>query len=163
MHTGANLQLLSEKVIEILTTGESPLEKWLDIEKNNLAELYTFHIIYGWFFIQEQELIEMSEENIKQYFVRAFLRIKRLEPSLEISNFFPLYSDRFQKFGEELSMVRNNHLSFPNYFYSRVCQYPLQNNNFSTKYRHPIWSEIELIDMFAHQINHLQNSLNKLL
>jgi len=161
MQQYTNIQILTEKVLEILTRGGSPLEKWLDLKKKNIAELYIFHIIYGWLYIQENELIGMTNENTKHYFVYSFLSLKKIMPDLEINDFFAIYSDRFKKFGAELVEQRKNQLAFPNYFYSRICQYPLMNTEFNTTFKHEIWSETELSDMFAHQINHLENNLKR--
>lgn len=161
MQQYTNIEILTEKVLEILTRGKSPLEKWLDLEKRNIAELYTFHIVYGWLFIKENKLIGMSNENTKHYFVYSFLSLNKIVPELEINDFYTIYTDRFKRFGAELSIVRENKLSFPNYFYSRICQYPLLYNEFNTTFKHEIWSKTELSDMFAHQINHLEDNLNR--
>ena len=161
MQQYSNIEILTEKVLEILTRGKSPLEKWLDLKKRNVAELYIFHIVYGWLFIKENKIIGMSNENTKYYFFYSFLTIQKTEPGIEINDFYAIFTDRFERFGVELSIVRKNQLSFPNYFYSRICQYPLLNNEFNTTFKHEIWGEIELSDMFAHQINYLEDNLKR--
>ncbi len=168
MNNKHNIESLTEQIIKVVTNGESPLEKWLDLEEKNIVELYTFHLVYCWYFIQDNKLIEMNGDNAKHYFTYSFIRLKKILPELNVENYYGIYIDRYKNFGAELKEIRKNNLTsfphFPNYFYSHVCQYPMQINVVLIEnFEHEDWPEDQLSDMFSHQINHLEANLKQLL
>ncbi len=155
---------LTKEIIRIATNKESPLEKWLDLEDENVAELYLFHFAYGWLFIQDNKIVEMKDESIQYYLSEVYVVLLQISP-LEAGLFFELFSDRFKNLARELAEFRKTQTllgTFPNYFYSRICKYPLLNNEIGNfQFQHEDWNEIELSGMFAHQINYLQDNLKQ--
>lgn len=159
---------VTSKIIRISTSKDSPLEKWIDeLENENLAELYINHFAYAWLYIQDNNLLEMNDENVKHYFVRAYQEVHKLAPNIEVDSFYEIYTDRFQNLKKELSMVRKEQFSglgyFPSYFYGRLLNYPLKSNPInSIEFKYDgHWNDTDLAGMFTHHINHLQDNLNE--
>lgn len=132
-----------DKVVKSVLTDNSPLERWLSgLKKENRTELYIFHLIYGWLFIIDHNLINDADsdkdENSVKYLTSFYsllnIKINKSKSSqykiLTNKEFLEIFLDRFLKHRTELTFVRKYQLNttpyFPNYFYSRIMIHPLE-------------------------------------
>ena len=151
-------------IVDAISIENSPLLSWIDLDEKQQAELCFFHFAYGWLFMQDYNLIEAKADKIKLYSKYCFLVMRRVYPSIDFETYFELFVDRFVKHREEISMIRGSSLNssdrFPKYLFSRILFHPLEIETieFAT-FNGTEWSTFELSDMYAHQVNYLEQKL----
>jgi hypothetical protein len=162
----------SEQIISLVSVKinleDSPILKWIDFEEEKKAELFFFHITYGWLFMQDYKLIDGNSDNIHLYAKYCYLGTLKIIPKFDFERFFELFVNRFQNHRDEISKVRNSSLNsmdrFPEYFFKQILFYPLMpvpDDNVIFEYEK--WSQMELADIYAHQVNYIERKLNKLI
>jgi hypothetical protein len=166
-----------EEVVSIITaisiSKSSPLEKWLsDLTSRNLAELYLNNFVYCWLYLVDNKLTEKGTrgvEHIALYTFTAYQSIRPIIPEMNEGPFIELFKDRLEMLKGELTNFRKTMLLakqyFPSYYFGRILEYPLENNEFYLEeyYSTDEWSSYELTNMFPHQMNFLQEYLDKYL
>jgi len=162
---------LAIELSDVLAISDNPIEQKLNnLGNRNRAELHIYNLLYGWFYIQDNNLAEMKEENAEFYFGIVYNNTLLFVPNLEAGEFFQIYLDRFQMFQEELHKVRKMQATFHPYlpikFYNRVLYYPLENKEISTYKKvenGSLTEEYDFIQLFVDYNNFLNKQIKKII
>ncbi|HQB77705.1 MAG TPA: hypothetical protein PLJ52_05115 [Tenuifilaceae bacterium] len=159
-----NPEIIVSSISVKIRIDDSPILKWIDFNEDQKAELFFFHITYGWLFMQDYKLIEGKSDNIYLYAKYCFIEMMKIIPNLDFEYFFELFINRFQNHRDELSKVRGSSIDsmerFPEYFFTQILYHPLMAiPNDDTIFEYEKWSQMELADMYAHQVNFIEKKL----
>ncbi|TWR26915.1 hypothetical protein FPZ42_07725 [Mucilaginibacter achroorhodeus] len=157
------------KAVQFIADTETPLERWLDkIDEPSKVELDIFSLVYGWIVIKDNDIVELTKENVDFYLSEFIRLVPNADDLLHIDVLQYVFTDRFQIYQNELAKIRASQLSdnvyLSNYFYQRVYVEPLALDDLpeTVKYNSDDWQDYELADMFIHQTNHLYDYFSKL-
>ena len=129
------------------------------------AEMLVFNLIYGWLYMQDNNLIRMNDRNAEMYFKKGYDKIRSLKPNLGYIEFANILKDRLNYHKDELLQIRKTNLSedkyLPQYLFRRLYIYPLSLDpmpNIGDVYE-DFWVSENNYHTYVLNVNHLQNSL----
>jgi hypothetical protein len=155
--------------VNFIAKNLTPLDRWMDDPfENTKVELDLFSLVYGWMVIKDNNIVQLTKENIEFYLSEFIMQVANVEDILDKELLFYLFSDRFKNYQNELSKIRKTQLLekvyFSHYFYYRVYIEPLSFEELpeNVEFKSDDWNDSELADMFIHQVNYLQVFFEKL-
>jgi hypothetical protein len=161
------IEQLTRDSIRISFSSESPISKWIPLSEKGKLDLAIFNLCYCWKYILENDLCPISDQEVKYFIFGSYMDFNKKISGFEVDDYYEIYESHYLLLSDELKKFRMNQNDiiqyFPTDFYSSICNFPLeikQNIPFNGEDIH--WSEIELSDMFAHQVNFLEDELEKL-
>ncbi len=115
-------------IAKICKENQSPFVEFYndDLKPDGLAEICIFNFFYSWLFINDENLITMSDENILKHQLFCLRFVNEISGrNYEPLQFIPIFRDRYVTYMEELENFKNNG-EFPNSLFIRLFKYPLK-------------------------------------
>lgn len=128
------IDIIIENIIEAATGLDTHIkDKFGKLKGENLAELYLYNFVFGYYSIQGHESFQSDEDILLRYVMKAYKQLAIYYPKINSDfheeSFFMFFTRRYKYYIDELLHVKKMQLfelpHVPVYFYSRLIENPL--------------------------------------
>jgi hypothetical protein len=161
------IEQLTRDSIRISFSSESPISKWIRLSAKGKLDLAIFNLCYCWKYVLENGICPIGDQEVKYFILGSYKEFNNKISGFDVDEYYEIFENHYLLLGDELKKFRISQHEivqyFPSAFYSSICNFPLvTKQNFLFNGDDLQWSDIELSDMFAHQINFLEDELETL-
>ena len=157
---------IAQRLFDIACQRNRIIERILELEYSKRIELYLFNSMYCLMYLDEHKAhLDNSDFNVL-LLITTWRLTEQYNLGYSKEDAFKLAQNRYKLYSHELKTVFSHQAMgkryYPKLFYNRICLAPLTFQDISMlNYRDEMWNEPELCDLFALQINSLNQDIDK--
>ncbi len=156
-------------IASLSTKQANPITEYSEnFNTEQLAELCVFNYCYSWLYILDEDLISLTDENIRRFQLACNLVTNKITSNtIDPIEFLDMFRERYENHRKDLGNFKESY-EFPKYLYLRLFRNPMEQNKIDSSNLYPKFSQENYVDeqyfehCYVNQVNFLQTHLENI-